>query len=357
MGIQINGQTDTVTAIDGSINIGGNVTVPGVLTYDDVTNIDSVGVITARSGIRVTGGVVDIGTETSGRKTLTLNSSDNGSAVVFRADAATRARIEVPDGQTDLIFGVETAVTPSERLRITSGGLVGIGSDDPQAPLNVLNNNANTPTVWIRNVSGGGDSPALRVQGGANNNNAVGTFEVRDYDGNVDFKVGGTGNIGIGTDDPGSNKLQIQGDTLSVGNILIDGKEVYYTNVYSVNGWGNDGLWHTVCPHTLSNNSMYLVAIVWDWGGSVGQPYYLVSQTLYSTVNSTNGTSSENELTPLCSTHTGGTSARINVRTLAQSGGGTSALQVNLSGFNSGANSKLTVKCWRIMSNTRSGAT
>ena len=39
MGIQINGQTDTVTATDGSINVGGDVTIPGVLTYEDVTNI------------------------------------------------------------------------------------------------------------------------------------------------------------------------------------------------------------------------------------------------------------------------------------------------------------------------------
>ena len=46
----------------GSLNItgvstfAGNVTIGGTLTYEDVTNIDSVGVITARSGINVTGG-------------------------------------------------------------------------------------------------------------------------------------------------------------------------------------------------------------------------------------------------------------------------------------------------------------
>ena len=32
---------------------GGGVNIPGVLTYEDVTNVDSVGVITARSGIRI----------------------------------------------------------------------------------------------------------------------------------------------------------------------------------------------------------------------------------------------------------------------------------------------------------------
>ena len=37
-------------------NITGNLTVGGVLTYDDVTNVDSIGIITARSGVKVVGG-------------------------------------------------------------------------------------------------------------------------------------------------------------------------------------------------------------------------------------------------------------------------------------------------------------
>ena len=45
--------TGIVTATGGSFS--GNVSVGGVLTYEDVTNIDSVGIITARSGIIATG--------------------------------------------------------------------------------------------------------------------------------------------------------------------------------------------------------------------------------------------------------------------------------------------------------------
>lgn len=41
--------TGVITAT--TANITGNMTVGGVLTYEDVTNIDSVGVVTARSGI------------------------------------------------------------------------------------------------------------------------------------------------------------------------------------------------------------------------------------------------------------------------------------------------------------------
>ena len=46
--------TGALTAASASFT--GNVSVGGTLTYEDVTNIDSVGVITARQGIVVVGG-------------------------------------------------------------------------------------------------------------------------------------------------------------------------------------------------------------------------------------------------------------------------------------------------------------
>ena len=47
--------TGTVSAVTGSFT--GNVSIGGTLTYDDVSNVDSVGLITARNGINVTAGV------------------------------------------------------------------------------------------------------------------------------------------------------------------------------------------------------------------------------------------------------------------------------------------------------------
>ena len=42
----------------GTLSVTGNAGIAGVLTYEDVTNVDSIGVITARAGINVTGGVI-----------------------------------------------------------------------------------------------------------------------------------------------------------------------------------------------------------------------------------------------------------------------------------------------------------
>ena len=55
------GNATKAEAVSGGVNITGDVSisgalgVAGVLTYEDVTNVDSIGVITARDGLRVTG--------------------------------------------------------------------------------------------------------------------------------------------------------------------------------------------------------------------------------------------------------------------------------------------------------------
>jgi len=51
MGVQINGATGNVIATKGTFS--GNVGIAGTLTYEDVTDIDAVGLVTARSGIEI----------------------------------------------------------------------------------------------------------------------------------------------------------------------------------------------------------------------------------------------------------------------------------------------------------------
>ena len=52
--------TGTPNITVGTISASGSVSIGGTLTYEDVTNIDSVGLITARNGIKVTSGNIDI---------------------------------------------------------------------------------------------------------------------------------------------------------------------------------------------------------------------------------------------------------------------------------------------------------
>ena len=63
MSVSIHG-TGTIIGIDQGIQISGvstfsnNVSIGGTLTYEDVTNVDSIGIITARSGINAEGGSI-----------------------------------------------------------------------------------------------------------------------------------------------------------------------------------------------------------------------------------------------------------------------------------------------------------
>ena len=58
-----------------------NINVSGTLTYEDVTNVDSVGLVTARGGLNVTGGKVTIGTGSTVGLGSTAYFRDNAKAI------------------------------------------------------------------------------------------------------------------------------------------------------------------------------------------------------------------------------------------------------------------------------------
>ena len=71
--VDLNSTTDSTSSTTGALQIAGGVgiaknvyigaglSVAGTLTYEDVTNVDSVGLITAKSGVNVTGGQLTVG--------------------------------------------------------------------------------------------------------------------------------------------------------------------------------------------------------------------------------------------------------------------------------------------------------
>ena len=61
----------------------GNVSIGGTLTYEDVTNIDSVGVITARDGLRVTGIATATSFHGDGSQLTGLTGKSIAMAIIF----------------------------------------------------------------------------------------------------------------------------------------------------------------------------------------------------------------------------------------------------------------------------------
>ena len=103
--------SDNVLSVGGTVNfvsdvsIGGTVSIAGTLTYEDVTNVDAVGLITARDGIKVGSGItlsVDGDIFATGVVTATTFSgafSGDGSALtgVANTDVIFTDKITLPD--------------------------------------------------------------------------------------------------------------------------------------------------------------------------------------------------------------------------------------------------------------------
>jgi len=83
-----------------SVSVSGNVSIAGTLTYEDVTNVDSIGIVTARAGVNVTGGSVVVGsavTITSNGVNVTGISTFRG--VHFNGGSALREKVNVTAGK------------------------------------------------------------------------------------------------------------------------------------------------------------------------------------------------------------------------------------------------------------------
>ena len=102
--------TATGLDINGTADISGNVSIGGTLTYEDVTNIDAVGIITAQQGIRVGAGQ-SIGSD--------------GAAVVYYGDGSNLdgvvSGIELKEGGTSRGTSL-TSVNFASGATVTASG-------------------------------------------------------------------------------------------------------------------------------------------------------------------------------------------------------------------------------------------
>tara|TARA_Y100001954_G_scaffold214932_1_gene244808 strand:- start:13 stop:606 length:594 start_codon:yes stop_codon:yes gene_type:complete len=147
MGVQINGDTGNVIATKGTFS--GDVGIGGTLTYEDVTNVDSVGLITARQGIKIGSGVgvaasisVDGNAEFAGIVTATTFKGDGSnlsgiSVGVTTASASMSGITTVLDLSKDDIKITVSGITTvdvrggtegnSHTLRIHNSGIATVG--------------------------------------------------------------------------------------------------------------------------------------------------------------------------------------------------------------------------------------
>ena len=140
--------------IAGVSTFTGSVSIGGTLTYEDVTNIDSVGIITAGSGIDCNG-------------TLEVSSTSNfdgdvqiADTILHLGDADTKIRFPAAD-----TISFETA--GSERVRITSGGQLNVGSNIKLGAAGIVTATAFVPTTQLshRNILHNGELKVIQRYG------------------------------------------------------------------------------------------------------------------------------------------------------------------------------------------------
>ena len=161
--------------VSGIATIGGNLSIGGTLTYQDVTNIDSVGLITARSGINVSGGQLDVGSNIKiGNAGVITATSFSGSGANLTGIDATAIKFGgTVKAQANAAGVVITGVATATSFSGDGSALTGITQT-------TINNNANN-----RVITGSGSANTLEGES---------SFT---YDGNGMVDIEGTGAAGI----------------------------------------------------------------------------------------------------------------------------------------------------------------
>ena len=350
-GLQLNGvnhHTSSGVSTFHTLNVLGNVSVGGTLTYEDVTNIDSVGIITAQSGIHLDDSISHIGdtntkirfpaadtftVETAGDEALRIDSSgrlllnttttyvsnqmmivkgaspsaggnrpydgqlaiegsettgaiNTGGVLAFIGHDGANSRgfgsirnlkEDGTSGNYGTYMSFETRVNgsaPTEKVRITSAGKVGIGTDNPSQTLHILSDGNALIRLESTDAYAGvqfvdpdtGAKPPLIY--GAGDDFTIWTDWIER------FRVKLDGKIGIGLTNP-ENELHIAGTTGSSAGGLLRLDATTGDNFIIFDNTADNSEW--VIGNDSGNNDQF--RLYYNGGSGYGDPIINVDGT------------------------------------------------------------------------------
>ena len=261
--------------VGGTINantavISGNLTVEGVLTYDDVTNIDSVGVVTARDGIDITSGDIVLNKSRSDtHASLIIDKPDAGSGTIkFYNNGSDSGYIQhtnaehlhyyLPSGSGNHVFYTNGA---NVRLSVTNTGIQVTGQID-----------IGTTTIYGTGDISMGDNDKLRLGGGDDlriYHNGSHSYIDETGDGNLYIRNGTKNSIFARTDGEvilyhnNNNRVETTNTGASItGNLNISGHTYLNDNRELIIGAGQDlKLYHNGSNNYIDNTSDLYVRV------------------------------------------------------------------------------------------------
>ena len=141
VGIGATSKSEYSLYVEGDQYINGNISVAGTITYDDVTNVDAIGIITARTGVHVlSNGINILGIST------------------FASDIDLNASIDI-DGHTELDNLNVSGVTTTSSVDI-NGDL----DVDGHTELDDLNVSGVTTTSALLDINAGGQANTFKIE-------------------------------------------------------------------------------------------------------------------------------------------------------------------------------------------------
>ena len=307
----------TNVSIGGTLSVTGNVSVGGTLTYEDVTNIDSVGVVTARAGVVIgdtsnttfrvhrtqgasatncglalnSGGSLDLFTDSSGAGTSRISISNTGN-IQFGTLGSTYFLLEdyvTHAGDTNTQYGFngadsyEVKTGGSTRLTVNNSGANVVGAltvngsaisidptnSDIQVAYTVTANGSSAYRFAGNGVVSTADNPDLYLIRGQkyrfiNNSGGSHPFQIREASGGTAYSTGVTnngassGNIDFAPtyDSPAQLVYQCTSHGGMVGNIYLRGAAGNENNV-GVTTSTNGLLVHRTVNADISGGNSY----------------------------------------------------------------------------------------------------
>ena len=239
-GMTVAGVSSFASEISGTTaNFSGNVTVGGVLTYEDVKNVDSLGIITARSGVDVDD-FLDVGSN------IKLGNAGVITATTFKGDGDF-VELDV-DGHTNLdnvnVAGVATFASTVNATLFSGASQIGIQSAGTQIGAGITQLNfVGTGNTFAVN----GTTVDISIAGGGGVG-AGGTWST------YTAGIATTKSIGINTNSLDDNDLQGIGSssidttiTVTVGTDTVGGQS---TGVFYLDGVEKPALFEINKRHT-----------------------------------------------------------------------------------------------------------
>ena len=247
-----------LTKVSGSIlrdplNLG-EVSIGGTLTYEDVTNVDALGIGTFRTGIKVLAG----GINAVGVVTATAFHGDGSALTGIAADKIFEGNTEVETIDTGSNGHVKFTTEGSERLRITSGGDLYMNGNAPT-------HSTSSGSIFVSPPSG---NPSRGIMWSSTSDTHYVKLESSVIDGLV---INGYSGVAFAT---GSRSNSTWAERIRIGGqgqIGIAGTD--YGNsgqVLTSGGSGNTVSWSTISTDLVSDTSPQL-------GGNLDTNSYEIS--------------------------------------------------------------------------------